>query len=185
MIKIDFKLPNFSKRLRDMKDEISLVLAATMQTNRAMMFDKDGADNGKPPWAPLTWRKGRPLQKTGTLRKSMAPPQRDGLSPGLGRDGLLRIAGNRVTIGTALGYARMMNDGTTKMPGGVLKPVTAMALRFPAPEGSKEKFMFRKSVRIPARPMDTVTEQDKKEWADTLSDFIAYRLREIGDEYTE
>ena len=165
-----------------------LLLAATMQTHRAMMFDKDGADTGKAAWAPLKFRKGRPLQDSGTLRKSMAP-QNDGIRPGQGTDGIVKIMGNEVTIGTSIAYAGMMNDGTTKMPGGVLKPVNAQALKIPLPSGkratdaakglrkSEGKFMFRKSVKIPARPMNEVTEQDAKEWSDTLAAYIAELMR--------
>ncbi len=169
MIKLELKMPDFAKRFKDQQREIMLVLAASMQTNRAMMFDRDGADNGKPEWAPLKIRKGRPLQDTGTLRKSFAP-QNDGKTPVIGPDGIVRIEGTKVTVGTKLAYAPMMNDGTTKMPGGVLRPVKAKALKIPLGGG---KFMFRKSVKIPARKMDQITDLDRKEWADTLANFIA------------
>src|SRR5260221_14110145 len=100
-----------------------MVLAASMQTNRAMMFDKDGADNGKVKWKPLDtyFRSGRPLQDRGTLRQSMGPTN-DGIRPGMGPSGIMQINGPEVVIGTSLLYAGMMNDGTTKLPGGVLKP---------------------------------------------------------------
>jgi phage gpG-like protein len=184
MIYMKCVLPELAKRFKQHHKDIMLVLAATMQTNRAMMFDKDGADNGKKKWAPLKFRKGRPLQDSGTLRKSMAP-QNDGIRPGQGSDGIMKIAGNEVTIGTSIAYAGMMNDGTAKMPGGVLRPVNAQALKIPMPTGKRAtksakgvikaegKFMFRKSVKIPARPMNEVTEKDKKEWAETLTAFIA------------
>lgn len=178
MLKIELTLPDFAEKFRSMMPEITTVLAATMQTNRAMMFDKDGADNGKPSWAPPKWREGgRPLQNTGTLRKSFAP-QNDGITPGHGRDGIVRIEGTKAVIGTKLVYAGMMNDGTTKMPGGVLKAKQAQALRFPAPPGSDDKFMFRKSVKIPARQMDLITAEDEAEFADTLANYIAGRLNE-------
>lgn len=166
------ELPDFALKFKAMQSDIMLVLAATMQTNRSMMFDKDGADNGKPSWAPLVLRAGRPLQNTGTLRKSMAPVN-DGIRPNHGKDGIVQIHGNEVMIGTRLLYAGMMNDGTTKMPGGVLKAVHAKALKIPLPAGG---FMFRKSVKIPARPMDLITDQDKREWGETLSNYIAERL---------
>lgn len=175
MLKIELTFDDLAEKFRHMMPEITSVLAATMQTNRAMMFDKDGADNDKPQWEALKWREGRPLQKTGTLRKSFAP-MNDGITPGHGNDSIVLLQGNKATIGTKLVYAGMMNDGTTKMPGGVLRPKQAKALRFPGPMGSGEKFMFRKSVKIPARRMDEVTQADEREWADTLANYIARQL---------
>lgn len=180
MIKIQFSVEDLAAKFKGMQDEIMLVLAASMQTNRAMMFDKDGADNDKPQWAPIKFRDGRPLQNRGDLRRSMAPGN-DGLRPGFGKDGILRMEGNRATIGTKLLYAETMNDGTAKMPGGVLRPVHAKALRFPAgtqagAKGVKDGFMFRKWVKIPARPMDIITPADEREWAETVANFIGSRL---------
>lgn len=188
MISIKTDYPKLAERFKKHQAQIMLALAAAMQTNRAMMFDKDGADNGKAAWAPLKFRQGRPLQDTGTLRKSMAP-NNDGIRPGQGTDGIVRVKGNEVVIGTKIAYAGMMNDGTTKLPGGVLRPVNAQALKIPIPGGKKAtdaakglrksegKFMFRKSVKIPARPMNEVTEQDAKEWSDTLAAYIAELMR--------
>jgi hypothetical protein len=116
-----------------------------------------------------------------------------------------------------------MNDGTTKMPGGILTPKTAKALKIPVPPGFKDKafmknqrklvtalrkqmktgvrqyindggqkydvnamsakivkekkktnqgFIFRKSVKIPARPMDTITKQDEDEFAETIENYM-------------
>lgn len=178
MIQIGMEVPDLAQIFKESQREILLVLAASMQTNRAMMFDKDGADNGKPRWAPLVLRIGRPLQKTGTLRKSMAP-QNDGIRPGRGPDSIVREVANTVTIGTTLLYAGMMNDGTTKMSGGVLRPVRAKALKIPLDGG---KYMFRKSVKIPARRMDIVTPQDEIEWSDTMAAYIANLLTEATRE---
>lgn len=174
MIKLEFKIPNLAKRFKAMQPDIVMVLAASMQANRAMMFDKDGGDNGKPRWKPINsaFRSGRPLQNTGTLRKSLAP-QNDGLKPGHGKDGVVRISGKEVTIGTQLLYAHMMNDGTVNMPGGVLKVKRAQALKIPVASGA---LMFRKSVKIPARPMDTITDQDMAEWTKAMENFISSEL---------
>lgn len=173
-ISLDLLYPKLDEVFKKHQREIMLVLAASMQTNRAMMFDKDGADNGKEKWAPLVLRSGRPLQKSGVLRKSMGP-KNDGIRPGHEAGSVLKIEGKAVTIGTDLGYARMMNDGTTKMPGGVLKPVRAKALKIPLEGGD---FMFRKSVKIPARPMDTITPEDEREWAETLMNYMSELLSE-------
>ena len=133
-----------------------------MQTNRSMMSDKDGADNGKEKWALLNKmsRTGRPLQKTGTLRKSMAPQMSaDGKKPGYGKDTVVRFEGNKVVIGTKILYAGMMNDGTTKMPDGAFRARQAKALKIPMQDGS---LLSRRDVaKIPARPMNEITEQDR------------------------
>lgn len=210
MIKIAFEMPQLDEQFKAHRKDMMLVLAASMQTNRAMMFDKDGADNGKEVWPDPAFRRGRPLQAKGYLRKSMAPTN-DGIKPGHGPDGIVRIGETEATIGTSLMYARMMNDGTTKMPGGVLRAVKAKALKIPIPPGiakdmaydqqkkafksgdiipkgkrakakagiikeGKQNFMFRKWVKIPARPMDTITSEDKQEWADTMANFIGELL---------
>jgi len=180
MIDINLKFPDLHARLKKYEKDIYLVLAAAMQTNRAMMFDKEGADNGKDKWAPLKWRSGRILQKTGTLRKSFAP-MNDGVKPGKNNGTIVRINAPSVIIGTNLAYAATMNDGTTKMPGGVITPVSAKALKIPLPEGGKgvtkrekkQGFMFRKSVKIPARPMDTISKEDEQEFAETLMNYIS------------
>jgi phage gpG-like protein len=178
MIKIDVKIPDLSRVFKTHQHDIMMALAASMQTNRGMMFDKDGADNGKEKWAPLVLRKGRPLQKTGTLRKSFAPQITVNGKPAQGKDTVLRFEGTKVVIGTKLLYAGMMNDGTTKMKDGVLRPVMAQALKIPLESG---KFMFRRSVKIPARRMDEITSEDKAEFNETVANYIADLLnRNVG-----
>jgi phage gpG-like protein len=190
MISLKIKFPDLAGKFASHQKEILGVLAATMQTNRAMMFDKDGADNGKKKWDKPVFRRGRPLQDSGALRKSFAPVN-DGKKPAHSPNGILQMAGNSVKIGTTLAYATLMNDGTVDMPGGVLKAVNAKALKIPLPSGENatpgakklgksahtddqgNKFMFRHSVKIPARKMDEITKADEKEWADTLANYIA------------
>jgi len=186
MIDIRMTIPEWDKIIKAHEKDIYLVLAAAMQTNRAMMFDQDGADNGKPKWAKLKWRKGRPLQARGVLRKSFAP-QNNGITPGKGEGTIVRVAAPQVQIGTNLFYARLMNDGTTKMPGGVLRPTSAKALKIPIPKGlkgftkkeRKQGFIFRKSVQIPAREMDQITDQDEQEFADTLTNYLIEILSNV------
>lgn len=188
-MKIDLKLkfPKLDEVFKARRQDILNLLAATMQTNRAQMFDKSGADQGKPAWAPLKFRDGKPLQKTGTLRKSFAPSN-DGVRPGRNVGSVVRLMGEEVTIGTTLGYARMMNDGTAKLPGGVLRPTSAQALKFPVPAKMRnvpgvkridgDWFMFRKWVQIPARPMDVISAEDRNEFSETLANYIAAVLNE-------
>lgn len=169
MIKLELTIPKLDEIMKLHEREIMGVMAAAMQTNRAFMFDKDGADNGKPKWAPLVLRNGRPLQKTGALKNSMGPLG-DGKRPVQSPDGILRFTNRDVTIGSKLLYAKMMNDGTVHMPGGVLKPVKAKALKIPLENG---KFMFRRSVKIPPRPMDQITADDETEFSETLANYIS------------
>lgn len=196
---IKFSFPGWKERILKNWDDIHLFIAAQMQFNRGMLFDNEGLYNGHDKWAELRFRSGQILSHRGTLRKSIAPiggvvgPNAKGKP---GPNGIVRVAGNEVTIGSTLIYARMMNDGTTKMPGGVLRPVKAKALKIPLPEGkqatdlAKElrksgktlpiegrktpgRFIFRKSVKIPARPYDTWTKEDQDELTEALTNKIA------------
>lgn len=220
MIEIDFKFPNWRKTIQKHEKELNLFVAANVQFNRGMLFDQEGAYNGRPRWDDLKFRSGQILSKRGTLRKSIAPYNPKGIP---GPSGIVQFSGDVITVGTKLMYARMMNDGTTKMPGGVLRPVRAKALKIPIPqgknagEGAKEiqslhqqkrldklnqqldrlmerrstpsvkaarqriyeriantagkmgegkgpvKFIFRKWVKIPARPFDDWNDNDQAE----------------------
>lgn len=132
MIDIRWDFPDFEDKLRRNRERIQRFVAATLQTNRGMIFDREGAYNGRNKWAALKFRQGMILSKTGHLRKSIAPRNANGRA---GPDGIVRFQGDTVTIGTNLYYARLMNDGTTKLPGGVLRPVKAKALKIPIPQG--------------------------------------------------
>lgn len=239
MIDIDFKFPNWAEALKSRERELNLFIAAQVQFNRGMLFDQEGAYNGRPRWEDLKFRRGQILSKRGVLRKSIAPFNPKGLP---GPDGIVRFAGDTITVGTNLLYARMMNDGTTKMPGGVLRPKNAKALKIPIPqgksagEGAEEiqnmatqkkidkisrklkyldrrdvrrtkgrqkqydvavkqiaklaekmatgkgdvKFIFRKWVKIPARPYDDWNEQDQKDLDAALLNKITQILNEVG-----
>lgn len=225
MIEINFDFPDLKKKVEAARDEINLTLAAALQTNRAMLFDSEGNYNGHPGWAPLVFRSGQILSNRGALRKSLAPVPAKGRA---GPDGIVELAPNLVTIGTSLKYAAMMNWGTTNLPGGVLKPVRAKALKIPIPQGQSatdaaksvsaesarknrqsrikalearlakskkqsardkiidqlaklkaqdkfkstlgaDKFIFRKSVKIPARRFDIVNDMDRQELEATLT----------------
>jgi phage gpG-like protein len=132
LLKIDFKFPDWKGKLLAQEERLNLFAAAQIQANRGMLFDTEGAHNGHKKWAPLQLRNGQILSKRGTLRKSIAPSNPKG-SPG--SDGIVRFTSDAIVVGTTLGYARMMNDGTAKMPGGVLRAKNAKALRIPLPAG--------------------------------------------------
>lgn len=235
MIEIDFKFPDWSEKLKNREKELNTFIAAQVQFNRGMLFDHEGAWNGRPRWQDLSFRRGQILSKRGTLRKSIAPFNPKG-EPG--PDGIVRFAGDVITVGTKLLYARMMNDGTTKMPGGVLRPVRAKALKIPIPQGQGAgdaaqdiqalyhqkkinklrrelsaiegeamtaarrakrqkiyerivkhaqkmgegkgpvKFIFRKSVKIPARPFDDWNQVDQQELDQALLNKVVSILKE-------
>lgn len=190
-IQLILKFPNFMEKLRKALPEIQIFLAATMQTNRALMFDKEGAHNGHPKWKPLVFRTGMILSNRGVLRRSIAPV---GVSGKPGPGGIVQFNGGEVIIGTQVAYARLMNDGTKNFPGGVMRPVNAKALMIPLPAGKKatsvakklrkgatkittksgktQNVIFRKSVKIPARPFDEWNDADQEELSEALLEKI-------------
>lgn len=131
-VEIDFQFPDLAGILKEHERELNLFIAANVQFNRGMLFDNEGAYNGRSRWQDLSFRNGQILSKRGTLRKSIAPFNPRGIP---GPDGIVKFSGDYITVGTKLMYARMMNDGTTKMPGGVLRPKNAKALKIPVPQG--------------------------------------------------
>lgn len=171
MVNIELKFPDIAQALRSKKREIDLFLLAQMQTNRGLLFDSEGTYNGRPGWKPLKTREGQILKKSGTLSQSIGPQDGSG-NPGP-NGGISRVEGDKLTIGTNLFYARMMNDGTTKMPGGVLRPKRAKALKF----NIGDKTVFRKSVTIPARPFDNWNDADAQELADSLVNYVASLIK--------
>jgi phage gpG-like protein len=199
-LSIRFKFPDWKGELAKAEDEINLFIAAQIQFNRGMLFDSEGRYNGRPGWAPLKFRKGKILQDRGTLRRSLAPMNGSGAA---GPNGVVRFESSAIVIGTTLIYARLMNDGTTKMPGGRMVPVNAKALKIPLPSGKnatqaakdarksaktlnetvadgttrKGKFLFVNSVKIPARPFDDWNDEDQAELNDALVNKIAEVLR--------
>ena len=169
---IQIRFPKVMTNPPDVWEETREVLAATLQTNRGMLFMNEGKGNGHPGWAPLSYRKGQPLLKRGHLSQSMAPAN-SGVVPGKGPKSILRYSSGVVTIGTALPYAAMMNWGTEGLPGGVLRPKNAKALRFKI----GRKVIFCKSVKIPARRFDTFTKEDVTEFEETIANTIEELFR--------
>jgi phage gpG-like protein len=181
----EIKLPDWHKKVKDKMPEMIDLALATMQTNRGMLFDQEGAYNGHTKWAPLKFRNGQILSNRGNLRKSIGPVG-NGVTPVRSPGGVVRFSADTLTIGTTLAYAAMMNFGTTQMPGGVLKATNAKALKIPLPAGKsatpaakglrktasgegRDKFIFRKSVRIPARDFIGWNEKDQQELEETLT----------------
>lgn len=134
LVSFELKFPDLAQKLKKHEKDIELFIAAQMQFNRGMMFDQEGAYNGHDRWAELKFRDGQILSRRGTLRKSIAPKAAQG-KPGPG--GIVKFGSGLVTIGSSLKYAALMNWGTTKLPGGVLVPKNAKALKIPVPQGNK------------------------------------------------
>lgn len=231
LLELEFKFPDWKRKLQGRVREVYLAIAAAMQTNRGMLFDREGSYNGHEKWKPPLFRNGQALSDRGTLRKSIAPG-----GGRVGPNGIVRFSGDTVTIGTKMLSARLMNDGTAKLPGGVLKPKNAQALRIKLPSGKKatplakelrktagvkssiilklkevdeniqstknperlanlkkiradlmdkikstgakdnDRYLFLKSVKIPARNFEEVNEQDATEILGVMMEKIAQIL---------
>lgn len=198
-IEIEFKFPDLAGALRAKKQEILLFLAAQIQTNRGLMFDDENA--GRTPWKKPLLRDGQALSQKGTLRKSFAP-RNNGIRPGLGPEGIVRISGDVVTIGTKLAKADILNRG------GIIRPVRAKVLWIPLPAGKANSsnapsktakglksgsggapvvkgkdgkfYLLAKQAVIPARPMDEWTSADEAELSAALTAKIEEVLNGIG-----
>lgn len=169
LVEAEFKMPDLKKRFNASQERISRFIAAQIQTNRGMMFDKEGAYNGHQKWAPLKYREGQILKKRGDLSRSIGPQGSKGYP---GANGIVRISGTikrlQVSVGTSLKYAAMMNWGTAGLPGGVLVAKTKKCLRFKV----GNKWVMVHSVKIPARRFDGWNEQDKQELSGALRNLI-------------
>lgn len=203
LVKIEVEFPDFLGALIRNEERIALVMAATVQANRGMMFDKEGAHNGKEKWAPLKFRNGQILSKSGTLRKSWAPTNPRGVA---GPGGLVEISGGlqnkMIKVGTRVAYAAIHNYG-----GKIVARGKALAFEVDAKyvarkhnasltsENIHEKgtmnakrarkkmrtkksedgadIMFRRSVNIPQRRMDEWNAEDQAELTITLHNLVA------------
>jgi len=242
LIKAKLICKNYKSLLANQKNDIFKFIAAQVQFNRGMLFDKSGAYHGHPAWKPLKLRAGKPLLDRGTLRKSMAPSKQPpktekGVTSLVGPSGFIAYRGNTITVGTRLHYAKLMNFGTEQMPDGKLTAKDAKALKIPVPQGKRagkgaikinkapvekklkslqeslkgerllgrrarirkqiaatknqlknkkfktgsDKFIFRKSVKIPARRFDQWNDLDQKNLNEALKEYITNVLNDESD----
>lgn len=165
-LEIKFKFPKWKQVIENNRNRINLFIAAQMQTNRAMLFDAEGAYNGHTKWLPLKFRKGQILSKTGKLRKSIGPLG-DGKTPKRNAGSIVKFNNDEVTIGTNLAYAKVQNEGAK------IVPINAQALKIPIGNG---KFIFRKSAIVPARVFNDLNDEDKTEFTVALKNFITELL---------
>lgn len=148
LVDMKWDFPDFYDLLEKNKKRVYMAMAAAMQTNRAMLFDHEGQYNNRERWAPLKWRQGMILSDRGVLRRSIGP-KTNGKEPKRETGSIVDFNDQFITIGTKIAYARMMNDGTTKMPGGVLKSPDGKALKLPHPAHSEMKELKRKQKQLP------------------------------------
>lgn len=142
-----------------------LALAVATENRRPIMRSITGTmhfavmenfrSGGRPKWLGLKYRQGKPLDDTGTLRKSINQ----------------YFDNDTALVGTNLPYAAIQHFGGKTRPH-VIKPVTAKALYF---NGRFAKSVSHPGSVIPKRPFLTLTEQDK---ADIVADVQKY-LRDI------
>lgn len=182
LLSIAVQFPDWASKVRRKTNELNVFMAAQIQMNRALMFDNEGAYNGHPKWASLKFRAGQILSDRGKLRRSIAPRNPKGTA---NEGGIVRFVGDQIIVGTNVMYAGLMNDGTTKMPGGVLRSKSGKALMITLPTGKSAKeavksmkktrvsyevtpgvqksknVIWRMSVRIPARNFTDWNDSDQ------------------------
>lgn len=200
MIGVMFKFPKLGMRLLRGRAVVDREIIIAVQTNRGRLFSAAGDFNGHKKWPTDVFRAGQPLSNRGTLKKSFFPGGKSG-NPGPGgfvkRPGIVKVGD--IIVGTKLAYAGLMNWGTTKLPGGVLRAKNGV-LAIPLPAGKKatdvakelrktarkvmnprteknERVIFRKSVKIPARRFDDTTSADEKEFRAAAKNAVAKVLR--------
>lgn len=160
-----FEFPDLLGKLQNARERIEKTIAATIQTQVGLRFDSEGSHNGHEKWDPLVMREGQILTDTGTLRKSMSPPQKNGTA---GSQGFVRSSGpveNILTeVGTNVAYASAMDYGA------IIVPTKKMALRFK--NNITGKYVFAKQVIIPPRPFTDLNDTDIQELNDTLGNLI-------------
>lgn len=175
-VQVDIQLPDFhSKSFKSILD-LPLIIAATVQTQRGMIFDNEGAYNGHEKWEPLKFRKGQILKDRGTLSKSIAP-KNDGKKPGQANGTILQATGDMVTVGTDIAYAITHELGATilpKKPGGLLHfKVPVYTTTKTGKTKKSTQWIHAHKVVIPARPFGQMNQQDADELAETIKNYYA------------
>jgi phage gpG-like protein len=180
---INLKFPGLETAKAEILRMVPPAIAATLQTQRALIFDTEGRHNGRPGWKPLSprtrpeWGQRQILSKTGVLRRSIAP-RTNGIEPGRDVGTIVRYSTGLVVVGTSVPYAAIHNNGGHTGPH-IIRPKKAKALRF---MGASGEFIFRKSVKhpgsvIPARPFADLTADDVREIEETMANLIMEALK--------
>lgn len=166
LLKIQVDFPSLELEFKKHQAEANLLVMATAQTNRGMLFDQEGGYNGHKKWAPLKMRDGQILSKRGVLRKSIAPHNASGKP---GPEGIATSTGLlKGRIGTKVAYAPIQNFG------GVIKAKTGKVMSWMNDISGKR--MFAMSVTIPARNFTAWNSKDQEELDETLTNFIMQKV---------
>lgn len=139
----------------------------------------DNFDQSGPGWPPLKLRKGRPLEKTGLLKKSATTPGAQG--------NIFKIQGTTIEWGTNLIYASLQNKGgvvSVKNAKFLFIPISAKGMKVgPQKDKAAQKksglvagkdMVFKKSVTIQARPFMTI----RAIWRARLIEYVMERYLE-------
>ncbi len=172
-VEVSIAFPDYDQKTLEMLRDLPLLIAATVQTQRGMIFKNEGQYNGRPKWEPLKFRKGQILKDTGTLSKSIGP-KNNGTKPTIANGTIVEIKPDMVTIGTDIAYAIVHEEGRT------IYPKNGPLLHFQVPEYVKVKGKLKQAgtrwihahkVTIPARPFGDWTTQDGEELSETISNY--------------
>jgi phage gpG-like protein len=174
-IELDF--PQFKNVAVQIQSELPGLIAATLQTQRAMIFDSEGSYNGRPGWEPLKHRKGQILSDSGDLRKSMGP-MNDGTAPGHAAGSIVQLAMGLVTIGTNIRYAEIHDQGAT-IPGHASKTFHSLKTGRFIKHSRKRgiwKQHYTDAYDIPARPFGNFTSEDISELNETVTNYLTSKI---------
>lgn len=172
-VEVSLDFPDFDAKTLKMLQDLPLLIAATVQTQRGMIFANEGQYNGRQKWAPLKFRQGQILKDTGTLSKSIGP-KNNGKRPVMANGSIVEMKPDMVTVGTDIAYAVVHEEGRT------IYPKNGPLLHFQVPVYVKIKGKLKQKgtrwihahkVTIPARPFGDVTQQDADELAETIQNY--------------
>jgi phage gpG-like protein len=180
-VEMRFSVPDFGRMAQELRDNIPNLIAATLQTQRGMMFDLAGANNGHEAWLPLKYRKGSPLKDTGTLSQSIGP-RNNGIVAGRGAGSIVRLSQQEVTIGTELPYAKIHDEGGTIKNHEIMIWRNKKSGRFQKYTNKRGNLEIHQSgeYQIPARPFSGINAEDEKEIAETVENYITEVWNKYG-----
>jgi phage gpG-like protein len=173
---------NLAKRLSDPSIKRAVYdimkekpVAALISQAIADNFDVEG-----PGWPPLKIRQGKPLQKSGLLKKSVTTPGAKG--------NIYRVQGTTITWGTNLVYAGIHQNGgevVAKNSKFLFIPISKKGEKVgPIKDKSARKgsglkvgrdMIFKKSVMVPARPFLNI----RKVWMARIFGYVLQRANNI------
>lgn len=164
-VRFKFDFPDLKSLVERERENLKLLQAATMQTQRGMLFDQEGAYNGHQRWPDLQFRSGQILSRGGArgLRGSIAP-RNNGKAPGRGSHTILEMMSSgammSVTIGSSLIYAETHDQGATihAKPGKYLKiPLPVGQWANEKTRGIQKHQAARKSADLAAKAVKAST----------------------------